>query len=290
MELKRVLLQNGETYAYREAGQGDQILVLVHGNMSSSLWWDVLIEKLKGSFKIYAPDLRGFGESTYNTPVASIQDLAQDLKLFADAVGIKGFALAGLSLGGPVVMRLAIDHPDYVTKLILLESGSIKGISVPKRNLAGQIIPGEFLRTREDIKDYNRIILSAYATKNTLLLKMIFDAAVFNVNKPDPERYQAYIEEACKQRNKLEVDYAVISFNISHEHNGVVAGTGEVDQITCPVLVFIGEQDRVVNLEMAETTVQGIGENARLVVLENTAHSPFEDSLPILVQEITKFI
>ena len=45
---------------------GEKIVILVHGNMTSSKHWDVLIESLDPKYKVYALDLRGFGESSYH--------------------------------------------------------------------------------------------------------------------------------------------------------------------------------------------------------------------------------
>jgi pimeloyl-ACP methyl ester carboxylesterase len=70
----------------------------------------------------------------------------------------------------------------------------------------------------------------------------------------------------------------------------VEPGTGEVDKITCPVLIFIGDQDRTVSVDAAKVSAQGIGDNARLIILKNCAHSPLETNLDEVVQEITKFI
>jgi pimeloyl-ACP methyl ester carboxylesterase len=290
MELKSLQLPNGETYAYREAGKGDKVLVLVHGNMSSSLWWDLLIEALEDKYKIYAPDIRGFGDSTYNSPIKSMKEPATDLKLFADGLGLKDFAIAGWSLGGPFVMQFAIDYPGYINKMILIEAGSIKGFQLPKTDAEGKPIPGQLISSREDIEKRDAPFIAMMAGKDIKQLMPIFTMAVFNVKQPEPARYQAYIEAACKQKNKIDVDYAIVHFNISHEHNGVEPGTGEVDKITCPVLIFIGDQDRTVSVDASKTSAQGIGDNARLVILQNCAHSPLETHLAEVVREITSFI
>jgi pimeloyl-ACP methyl ester carboxylesterase len=250
----------------------------------------LLINALEDKYTIYAPDIRGFGDSTYNNPITSMKEPATDLKLFADGLGIKDFAIAGWSLGGPFVMQFAIDYPGYINKMILMEAGSIKGFQLPKTDAEGKIIPGQFISSREDIEKRDAPFVAMMATKNVEQLMPLFTAAVFNVKQPDPVRYKAYIEAACKQRNKVDVDYAIIHFNISHEHNGVDAGTGEVDKITCPVLIFIGDQDRTVSVDAAKTSAQGIGDNAKLIILKNSAHSPLEDSFAVVVQEITSFI
>lgn len=66
LEIKKLRLENGETLAYREAGNGDNILILVHGNMCSGLHLLPIAERLPPNFKAYIVDLRGFGDSTYN--------------------------------------------------------------------------------------------------------------------------------------------------------------------------------------------------------------------------------
>ncbi len=67
--LQKILLSNGETLAYREEGVGEKILLLIHGNMSSSKHWDILVKKLCDKYRIIAVDMRGFGGSTYNNPI-----------------------------------------------------------------------------------------------------------------------------------------------------------------------------------------------------------------------------
>ncbi|WP_431189133.1 alpha/beta fold hydrolase, partial [Bacillus thuringiensis] len=65
-----VSLSNGETIAYQEVGRRNtDILVLIHGNMTSSQHWDLVIEKLQDQYHIYALDLRRFGQSTYNQSI-----------------------------------------------------------------------------------------------------------------------------------------------------------------------------------------------------------------------------
>ena len=87
--LKEVAIQNGETIAYREREGGSQVVLLVHGNMTSSVHWDLVLENMDEKYKVYAIDLRGFGESSYNKPVHSIKDFSDDIREFADELGLK---------------------------------------------------------------------------------------------------------------------------------------------------------------------------------------------------------
>ena len=109
--------------AYREAGDpAAPTLVLVHGNVSSSVFFEGLMEDLASDFHLLAPDFRGYGDSE-RAPVDAtrgVRDLSDDLAAFLDAVGVDGpVDLLGWSAGGGVVMQLAMDHRDRVRRLVL---------------------------------------------------------------------------------------------------------------------------------------------------------------------------
>ncbi|MBQ2909158.1 MAG: alpha/beta hydrolase, partial [Clostridia bacterium] len=63
--MKKTISIGNETIAYIDRGEGEVIL-MIHGNMSSSVHYLPLIEKLSPKFRCVALDLRGFGDSTYN--------------------------------------------------------------------------------------------------------------------------------------------------------------------------------------------------------------------------------
>lgn len=289
--VKTIALSNGETYAYREKGTGDKVLILLHGNTSSSLFFDELIEIMpEEEYRIIAPDMRGFGETTYITPVTTIKDFSDDLKLLVDALNLNSFTLLGWSAGGNMAMQFAIDNPKYVSKLILMASGSIKGYPIQKKNFFGRAITGEFISTREEMAKLMKPAVDAYSKKKATLVKMIFDKKFFIVKKPEKQRFEAYIEEVYKQRNLVDINMGLISFNISHEHNGVVEGSGKVDEIVAPTLIIHGDKDNVVTKQMLEENVKGFGEKAKLVMLNNCGHAVVTDCPDQLAQEIKTFI
>ena len=63
--LKSVKLSNGETLWYRESGSGDQTILLIHGNMTSSTHWEILMLNVDDGYKLLGIDLRGFGISSH---------------------------------------------------------------------------------------------------------------------------------------------------------------------------------------------------------------------------------
>ncbi|MFD3449814.1 alpha/beta fold hydrolase [Microbacteriaceae bacterium 4G12] len=290
--LQSVALPNGETIAYREAGSGNRILLLVHGNMTSSKHWDVVMEQLQDRYKVYAIDLRGFGSSTYHKPVDSLKDFSEDLKMFVEKVGIQKFSLAGWSTGGGVSMQFAADYPEYVEKLILVESVGITGYPMFKKDENGQPLVGQFLTTKEEIaQDAVQVApaLAALQTRDKEYYRTIWNLLIYTHNKPEPHKYEEYIEDMLTQRNLVDVDYALLTFNISDKHNGVAAGTGDVNKIHAPTLVFQGDRDYVVPQEMGEGIAKAIF-NSEYVLLSNCGHSPFVDCLDKFIEKLISFL
>lgn len=290
--LKKVELPNSEVYTYREVKNDQPTLLLIHGNMTSSQHYDVLIEALKDDFNIIAPDLRGFGGSTYHKEISSLKDFSEDIYHFMNALDISNATIAGWSTGGGIAMRLAIDHPEYVEKLILIESVGIKGYPIYKKDDKGQPIPDKPLLTKAEIaKDIVQVlpILNAYAQKDKETLRQIWDAIIYVNDKPEASQYDIYLEDMLTQRNLVDVDYALTRFNISEENNGVVDGTGEVKTIHKETLIFQGINDLVVPEAMGDGIYEALGDQAK-IVKGDWGHSPLIDALDVLEKEIKEFV
>jgi pimeloyl-ACP methyl ester carboxylesterase len=121
---------------YLEAGSGNTPIILVHGNCSSSHYFQdfMLALTVNGQFTIYAPDMRGYGDSEV-LPVdgtRGVRDFSDDLDSFVQALGLNTFHLLGWSLGGNIVMQYAIDHPGKIRSLTLESPGSPFGFGGTK--------------------------------------------------------------------------------------------------------------------------------------------------------------
>jgi len=246
------------------------------------------MEALPEKYKIYAPDLRGFGGSSYNNEINSLHDFAEDLKDFFNKLNLKDFVLMGWSTGGGVVMDFTADNPDYVKKLILLESVGTKGYPI-----YGQPIPGKLLSTKEEIaNDPVQVlpVLTAYQNKDKDTMKMIWNATIYTDNQPEAEKYDEYLEDMFTQRNLVDVDYALAHFNISSEDTELSKANNKAAQIEVPTLVLYGENDKVVPEKMANDINNDIGENAEIEYLDNCGHSPLVDDLQQLKNKILNFI
>ena len=109
----------------RVGGSGPAVL-LVHGWPQTHLMWHPVAPALAERFTVIAPDLPGYGDS-FRPPVTedhgahSKRALAADLVAALAELGHQSFAVAGHDRGGRVAYRMALDHPEAVTRLAVLD-------------------------------------------------------------------------------------------------------------------------------------------------------------------------
>ena len=276
-------IQNGETLAWRACGSGDKTVVLLHGNMSSSVHWQTTMEALEPEFSVFAPDLRGFGDSSYLNHFDSLLELAEDVMALLESQNIGKFTVVGWSTGGGVALELAAMLPDKAEKAILLDSVGLKGYPLYKKDSQGRPILTEPILTKEEVAaDPIQVlpVLTAYATGNREMMRALWNAAIYNLNQPPAEDYELYLDAIMKQRNLVDVDYALMTFNMTHEPTAWASGNGRMDQVRCPVVVMQGELDLVGPMAWAEETAAFFGDKARLITFANAGHSVITDDFP----------
>lgn len=151
-ERKYKKLINGETIAYIEKGNGKEVIVLIHGNMASSVHMVTLMDRLKGRYRVIAPDLRGFGNSSLNNGFLSLKELAYDLLLLLDELKIEKFHLVGWSTGFGVALELKILNPTLVKAILSIQGMTVKGYYSLKTDKNGKILSERSYKNFEEIK------------------------------------------------------------------------------------------------------------------------------------------
>jgi haloacetate dehalogenase len=97
-------------------------LLLLHGFPETHRCWDPVAARLSAEFTIVRPDLRGYGDSAAVTlPDYSKRAMAGDVLALMRGLGFERFAVAGHDRGGLVGQRLALEHPDAVSHLAVLD-------------------------------------------------------------------------------------------------------------------------------------------------------------------------
>jgi haloacetate dehalogenase len=105
---------------YVTSGDGPP-LFLLHGFPQSWYMWRKVIPALAEHFTVVAPDLRGYGDSDKPGGGFDKRTMAQDVIALARCLGYEKFSLAGHDRGGRVAYRCALDHPQAVSRLALLD-------------------------------------------------------------------------------------------------------------------------------------------------------------------------
>lgn len=109
----------------RRAGSGPPVLLL-HGFPQTLLMWRDVAPRLTADFTVVCADLRGYGDSgcppsTPDHAPYTKRAMAQDVVALMDGLGFDRFAIAGHDRGGRVAYRTALDHPDRVDRLAVLD-------------------------------------------------------------------------------------------------------------------------------------------------------------------------
>jgi 3-oxoadipate enol-lactonase len=105
--------------SYDDAGSGECV-VLIHGHPFDRTLWKPQLAALRGSFRVLAPDLRGFGASPVTPGIVAMREYAADIEELLAELGIARAAIIGLSMGGLVAMELAAAAPLWCWALGLI--------------------------------------------------------------------------------------------------------------------------------------------------------------------------
>lgn len=152
----RYVEQDGLRMHYVELGDGDPILLL-HGEPTWGYLYRKMIPRLAGAGHVVVPDYFGFGRSdkpverswySYDAHYASVE------RLVCDQLDLTGLTVVMQDWGGPIGFRLAVDHPDRVARLVVMNTGI--GARAPgeewlrfqafMRRVDTEIAPGQLVR------------------------------------------------------------------------------------------------------------------------------------------------
>jgi haloacetate dehalogenase len=217
------------TIRIRYAGSGSPLLLL-HGHPQTHLMWHRIAPSLAQDFTVVVADLRGYGESSKpaTTPdhePYSKRAMARDQVAVMRQLGFDRFSVAGHDRGGRVAYRLALDHPDRIEKLAVLD-----------------IIPtGEALRRADmafGLGYWHWFFLAQPAPFPERLIGHDPNAFYFQGDRSifDPEALTAYLSSVQNPAtiHAMCEDYraaATVDFALDEADRGT-------RRITCPVLVL----------------------------------------------------
>lgn len=233
-------------------------VILIHGIGCYIEMWENNIEALSHNHRVYAIDLAGFGRSDKPTAQYSFPFLTHFVLDFMDMLNIKRASLVGNSMGGGISLQIAIQFPDIVDKLILVDSAGLgKDVSIVLR-LASIPLIGELL-TRPSRKGTYRFMKECVYDPS-ILTNDVIELGYRITSLPNAQKaFLKTLRSSCEfgGMNKM-----VLGTFLEHLH-----------KITAPTLVVWGQQDKIIPVDLAHVAEKRIP-NAKLHIFDPCGHFP----------------
>jgi pimeloyl-ACP methyl ester carboxylesterase len=112
---------NGVNYYYQIHGEGEPLLAL-HGGLGQFEMFDLLLPALTEGHEVIGVDLHGHGRTRLGDRPIDLVAQGDDMAIVVKALGYEKVDVLGYSLGGGVALRLAIQHPEVVRRLVLVST------------------------------------------------------------------------------------------------------------------------------------------------------------------------
>jgi len=132
---------------YLGFGQGNKKIIFLHGWQANGKSFLPLVPYLYKKYKIFLPDLPGFGKSKSNPKLKSSFDYAKEIIKWIKSKKIKNIYLTGHSFGGKIAAIIAQKEPQLVKKLILIAPSGIKNKKLSVLYRIKAIIPQRIIST-----------------------------------------------------------------------------------------------------------------------------------------------
>ena len=266
----------GLTTRYFKAGDEGLPLVLLHGDSASALDWSWVLPRLGATYRVYAPDFPGFGESAKPNRNYTPEFLKQFLVDFLNALGIERAVLVGNSLGGLVSLRFALSHPEQVAALVLVDSSGL-GYSVTP-----------FL-SQLTVPFYGEVAITGCATPVGAKMRSWLRATLLFAHPSQaPDVWLAEQERMSLMPGFLEATLSSLRAQLN------VLGQRQVlldslPQLQMPTLIVWGTDDSVFPKDQAQDAV-GRLPHGQLALIPDCGHLPHIERAELFSTELSKFL
>jgi pimeloyl-ACP methyl ester carboxylesterase len=267
---------NGIDICYEDAGSSDDpVILLVNGFTSQLISWTVgFVDQLaERGFRVVTFDNRDVGFTTKTagelpsdgSPAYTLRDMAADGMALLSAIGVDRAHVVGASMGGMIVQRMAIDHPDRVRSMSSI-------MSTTGNHTVGAPTP-EAMQALLTPPPADR---EAYLEHQALTWKLFAGAY--------------YDEARFRDRFSRSYDRCFYPAGALFQMAAIMRDgdrTADLGRVRCPALVIHGRADPLVGISGGEATAAAIPD-AELLVFDDMGHDLPPPLLPQIVDTIAK--
>ena len=251
---------DGMNVHYRDEGTSSDSLpvVLIHGTGSSLHTFNDWTTQLKLEHRVIRMDLPAYGlTGAFPDRNYSMKNYVLFLKRFLKTLGVPKCVLGGNSLGGGIAWNFAVDYPEMVDKLILIDASGYptEAKSVP---LAFQIAQIPIINT-----------LFTFITPKFIARKSV-ENVYADKSKVSEALVDRYFQLTLRKGNRQ----AFIDKLIAHKEPSPYQNITQLKQKT---LVLWGDKDELIPVDAAHNFDRDLS-NSTLVILENSGHVPMEEN------------
>ncbi|TYB84106.1 MAG: alpha/beta fold hydrolase [Kosmotoga sp.] len=247
---------SGKNIFYRETDNKEGTpVVFVHGNFGSNKWFEPTLEKLSNKYHGLALDMPNFGRSDRIESV-SIDAYADYVFNFMKELKLEKVNIVGHSLGGAVVQKVMIDHPQMIDKSILIDPAPPSGLKTSPEVYA---------------------VLDLYKSNRDLLKKALI--GIMPTRKIDK-----FTEELVDEALLMEGKCFELNARALEEYDY----REDIKSLDIPMLIFVGKKDTLITENMAREFEKFNGK-AKVKVLDDCGHSVNVEKPDFFVKELEGF-
>jgi pimeloyl-ACP methyl ester carboxylesterase len=271
---------NGLSVQYKEMGQGEPVFILLHGFGASEYSWREVMEPLSKYGRVIAYDRPAFGLTERPMPGEwagtnpySIEGNVELLDGLMDELGVEKGILIGNSAGGGVAAAYALEHPEQVQGLVLVDPalGSGRGGRFPS-----WLLP---IMSSPQLRNLGPLLVRSIAGDS--------GDETIRLAWHDPALITQDVYEGYRRPLKADNwDKALYEFAIAANPVNYV---DRLEELSMPVLVVTGDDDRIVP---TDSSIQLAGKipGAQLVVFDQCGHVPQEECPDQFMEAMLNFL
>lgn len=256
-----IQLTTGVRLQYAEAGPKDgEPMLFLHGYTDSWFSYSQVLDRLPAGVRGLALTQRGHGDSERPECCYRLEDFVADAVAFLDALGIRKATIVGHSAGSFTAQALALRHPERVSRLVLVGSGT-HAATEPVRGFFEQAVqplvdpvPVEFIREFQASTAFQPLA---------------------------PEFLDRIVAESARLPARVWRDVLADLLAVDLR--------GELHRIRVPTLIVWGDRDELFPLEEQQALAARIP-GAKLLVYQETGHAPHWERPDRFVRDLAQFV